>query len=203
MSAIRRVARSGLASFVGVGRGIWLFPLDTMFRTVGLRYGWLRAFFMATPAPASSPARCCRSFPSTLPAAGHSRATRPASNNAGSAKASGARPAPPGPGGDRDVSSTRVPTGTEEESAGPGPDRLASGRIGSVPVAYRLSTTWVRPRRAYQSCTAWIRRLCLSGCLRSAQHVVVRGSRPSESELRARTSCAASVCRPASATACR
>jgi phenylacetate-CoA ligase len=48
---IRRLARDGFASFVGFGRGIWLFPLDTMFRTVGLRYGWLKALFIATPAP--------------------------------------------------------------------------------------------------------------------------------------------------------
>jgi phenylacetate-CoA ligase len=44
-------ARNAFASFVGVGRGLWLFPLDTMFRTVGLRYGWLKALFIATPAP--------------------------------------------------------------------------------------------------------------------------------------------------------
>ena len=48
---IRRLARDGFASFVGFGRGIWLFPLDSMFRTVGLRYGWLKALFIATPAP--------------------------------------------------------------------------------------------------------------------------------------------------------
>ena len=51
MRAIKRAARNGLASFVGFGRGIWLFPLDAMFRTVGLRYGWLRTLFIATPAP--------------------------------------------------------------------------------------------------------------------------------------------------------
>ena len=51
MNAISRAARGGLASFVGFGRGIWLFPLDAMFRTVGLRYGWLKALFTATPAP--------------------------------------------------------------------------------------------------------------------------------------------------------
>jgi phenylacetate-CoA ligase len=49
LAAIRRIGRQGLASFVGVGRGIWLFPLDTMFRMVGLRYGWLKALFTATP----------------------------------------------------------------------------------------------------------------------------------------------------------
>ena len=43
ISAPRRVARDAFAAFVGFGRGIWLFPLDTMFRTVGLRYGWLKA----------------------------------------------------------------------------------------------------------------------------------------------------------------
>ena len=51
MSIVRQMARHGLASFVGVGRGIRLLPLDTMCRTVGLRYGWLTAFFNATPAP--------------------------------------------------------------------------------------------------------------------------------------------------------
>ena len=48
---IARIARPGLASFVGFGRGIWLFPLDATFKTVGLRYGWLKALFIATPAP--------------------------------------------------------------------------------------------------------------------------------------------------------
>ena len=47
----RRVTRDAFARFVGFGRGIWLFPIDTMFRTVGLRYGWLKALFIATPAP--------------------------------------------------------------------------------------------------------------------------------------------------------
>ena len=51
MRIVKRAARNGLASFVGFGRGIWLFPLDAMFRTVGLRYGWLRALFIATPEP--------------------------------------------------------------------------------------------------------------------------------------------------------
>ena len=37
-----RAARDAFAAFVGFGRGLWLFPLDTMFRTVGLRYGWLK-----------------------------------------------------------------------------------------------------------------------------------------------------------------
>jgi phenylacetate-CoA ligase len=51
MRMLQRAAHDGFASFVGFGRGIWLFPLDTMFRTVGLRYGWLKALFSATPAP--------------------------------------------------------------------------------------------------------------------------------------------------------
>jgi phenylacetate-CoA ligase len=51
MSAAKRAARDGFASFVGVGRGLWLFPLDVTFRTVGLRYGWLKALFTITPAP--------------------------------------------------------------------------------------------------------------------------------------------------------
>jgi phenylacetate-CoA ligase len=41
---------SWTASVVGVGRGLWLFPLDVTFKTVGLRYGWLRALFERTPA---------------------------------------------------------------------------------------------------------------------------------------------------------
>ena len=52
--ATRVRADGGLASFVGVGRGIWLFPLDTMFRTVGLRYGWLMTAVL--PADACAPA---------------------------------------------------------------------------------------------------------------------------------------------------
>ncbi len=39
------------ASVVGLGRGLWLLPLDVTFRTVGLRYGWLKALFERTPAP--------------------------------------------------------------------------------------------------------------------------------------------------------
>jgi len=38
------------ASVVGVGRGLWLFPLDVTFKTVGLRYGWLKMLFERTPA---------------------------------------------------------------------------------------------------------------------------------------------------------
>ena len=48
---LKRLTRVGLASFVGFGRGIWLFPLDLTFRTVGLRYDWLRTLFIGTPAP--------------------------------------------------------------------------------------------------------------------------------------------------------
>jgi phenylacetate-CoA ligase len=49
MPNIRHFARDAAATFVGIGRGLWLFPLDTLFRTVGLRYGWLRAMFRLTP----------------------------------------------------------------------------------------------------------------------------------------------------------
>jgi phenylacetate-CoA ligase len=49
MSVVRRVARASIVTFVGIGRGVWLFPLDALFRTVGLRYGWLRALFISTP----------------------------------------------------------------------------------------------------------------------------------------------------------
>src|SRR5258705_6992371 len=48
---LRHAGRVLAASFVGVGRGIYLFPLDTAFRTVGLRYGWLKGLFSRTPAP--------------------------------------------------------------------------------------------------------------------------------------------------------
>ena len=51
MTASGRATRDAFAAFVGFGRGIWLFPLDTMFRTVGLRYGWLKALFTAAPPP--------------------------------------------------------------------------------------------------------------------------------------------------------
>ena len=48
---VRTVARHGAAWVVGIGRSLWLFPLDVTFRTVGLRYGWLKALFQLTPAP--------------------------------------------------------------------------------------------------------------------------------------------------------
>ncbi len=38
-----------VATVIGVGRGLWLLPLDIVFRTVGLRYGWLRALFDVAP----------------------------------------------------------------------------------------------------------------------------------------------------------
>jgi phenylacetate-CoA ligase len=51
MTMLRQIGRNAFASFVGIGRGLWLFPLDVTFRTVGLRYGWLKALFTWTPAP--------------------------------------------------------------------------------------------------------------------------------------------------------
>jgi phenylacetate-CoA ligase len=51
VDTLKRLVRVGLASVVGVGRGVWLFPLDATFRTVGLRYAWLRTLFIGTPAP--------------------------------------------------------------------------------------------------------------------------------------------------------
>src|SRR5512138_1843904 len=51
MTLPKRLARDAAASFVGIGRGLWLLPLDVTFRTVGLRYGWLKALFTWTPAP--------------------------------------------------------------------------------------------------------------------------------------------------------
>jgi phenylacetate-CoA ligase len=48
----RRPASAGarlVATVIGIGRGLWLLPLDIVFRTVGLRYRWLRALFNAVP----------------------------------------------------------------------------------------------------------------------------------------------------------
>jgi phenylacetate-CoA ligase len=47
----RRITRDLAAWAIGVGRGLWLLPLDITFKTVGLRYGWLKALFQGTPAP--------------------------------------------------------------------------------------------------------------------------------------------------------
>ena len=35
----------------GLGRGVWLLPLDLTFRTVGIRYGWLKWLFETVPPP--------------------------------------------------------------------------------------------------------------------------------------------------------
>jgi phenylacetate-CoA ligase len=43
------VAFRALASGLGVGRNAWLFPLDVTFKTIGLRYGWLKALFDNAP----------------------------------------------------------------------------------------------------------------------------------------------------------
>ena len=42
--------RHALAWLLGLGRNVWLFPLDVMFRVVGVRYGWLKGLFDAVPA---------------------------------------------------------------------------------------------------------------------------------------------------------
>src|SRR5215210_7173672 len=49
VGAARSAARNAAATFVGVGRGAWLFPLDVTFKTVGLRFGWLKTLFERTP----------------------------------------------------------------------------------------------------------------------------------------------------------
>ncbi len=51
MTLVRLAVRHGFATFVGIGRGLYLLPLDITFKTIGLRYAWLKAFFMVTPAP--------------------------------------------------------------------------------------------------------------------------------------------------------
>jgi phenylacetate-CoA ligase len=50
-NAVRVVARHAGAWLIGLGRGAWLFPLDAIFKTVGLRYGWLTELFKRTPPP--------------------------------------------------------------------------------------------------------------------------------------------------------
>jgi phenylacetate-CoA ligase len=44
------VASKALAQALGIGRNAWLLPLDATFRTVGLRYGWLKGLFDHAPA---------------------------------------------------------------------------------------------------------------------------------------------------------
>ncbi len=46
---IRVIARHVGAWLIGLGRSVWLFPLDATFKTVGLRYGWLTLLFKRTP----------------------------------------------------------------------------------------------------------------------------------------------------------
>src|SRR2546426_12080318 len=43
------MAFRALASGLGVGRNAWLLPLDVTFKTIGLRYGWLKALFDNAP----------------------------------------------------------------------------------------------------------------------------------------------------------
>jgi hypothetical protein len=44
------VWRHLIAWLLGLGRNAWLFPLDLMFRVVGVRYGWLKGLFDSVPA---------------------------------------------------------------------------------------------------------------------------------------------------------
>jgi phenylacetate-CoA ligase len=48
-SGLRVVVRHAGAWLIGLARGAWLFPLDVVFKTVGLRYGWLTQLFKRTP----------------------------------------------------------------------------------------------------------------------------------------------------------
>jgi len=48
-TGIRVVARHAGAWLIGLGRGAWLFPLDVILKTVGLRYDWLTLLFKRTP----------------------------------------------------------------------------------------------------------------------------------------------------------
>ncbi len=43
------MAFRALTSELGVGRNAWLFPLDVTFKTIGLRYGWLKGLFDHAP----------------------------------------------------------------------------------------------------------------------------------------------------------
>ena len=47
--AARTMARHFMAWTFGLGRGVWLLPLDVAFRVIGIRYGWLKRLFEATP----------------------------------------------------------------------------------------------------------------------------------------------------------
>ena len=49
MSTARIVARHFIAWTFGLGRGVWLLPLDIAFRLVGIRYAWLKWLFTAAP----------------------------------------------------------------------------------------------------------------------------------------------------------
>ena len=50
-SAARIVARHFVAWTFGLGRNVWLLPLDVAFRSVGIRYGWLKWLFETVPPP--------------------------------------------------------------------------------------------------------------------------------------------------------
>jgi len=47
LAAGRSWGSQNAATIIGLGRGLWLLPLDLVFRMVGLRYRWLRALFSA------------------------------------------------------------------------------------------------------------------------------------------------------------
>ena len=51
MAAARTVGRHFMSWTFGLGRGIWLLPLDLTFRSVGIRYGWLKWLFETVPPP--------------------------------------------------------------------------------------------------------------------------------------------------------
>jgi phenylacetate-CoA ligase len=45
------VGRHFMTWSFGLGRSAWLFPLDLVFRFIGIRYGWLQALFTYAPPP--------------------------------------------------------------------------------------------------------------------------------------------------------
>lgn len=64
-ATVGTVVRHFIAWSFGLGRNVWLLPLDLAFRLIGVRYGWLRTLFRAAP-------------PWTLTLAGRLRAERAA-----------------------------------------------------------------------------------------------------------------------------
>ncbi len=156
MRLLRTAARNGFASFVGFGRGLYLLPLDITFKTVGLRYSWLKAMFMITPAPllrgigqlraeraAWRASRRVPAYGTFLEASrGHRRAASSRSGSSAACRRRTRRAMSTGTGSSTDASAAPSPTSARRSTSRAGrPGRRTTGSVAARSARSRTATS--------------------------------------------------------------